>query len=60
MRQYRVFIVDEDGHVTKCIDLHCSNDAIAKDWAKVVSVDKHDVELWHRSTKIAVFKHETH
>ena len=60
MREYRVFIVDEGGNVTNRIDLHCSNDAVAKEWAKVVLADKHDVELWHRNTKIAVFKHETH
>jgi hypothetical protein len=59
MRDYRAFIIGEDGHVTDRINLWCRNDADAKEWAKGL-VDKHDVELWHRKEKIAVFKHETH
>ena len=59
MRQYQVLIVGEDGHVTKRIDLYCSTDAVAKEWANVF-LDKYDVEVWHHNTKIAVFKHKTH
>jgi hypothetical protein len=59
MPDYRALIIGEEGHVINRVDLYCSNDALAKEWAEVLA-GKHDVELWHRKEKIAVFKHETH
>ena len=59
MRDYRALIIDEDGHIINRVNLYCRNDDVAKEWAAVL-VGKHEVELWHRKEKIAVFKHENH
>ena len=57
MTDYRAYLVARDGHFTKAIDLECSDDETAKVQAKQL-VDGHDVELWHRGRKVAVFKHK--
>ena len=54
MRDYRVFVLGEDGHVTNRIDLWCTDDADAKERAKKL-VDGRDMELWHRDQRIAIF-----
>ena len=59
MRDYQAFIIGEDGHVKDRVNLWCKDEADAKEWAKAL-VSNNEIELWHRETKIAVFKHETH
>ncbi len=44
-----------DGHFTKAIDLECPDDEAAMEKAKQL-VNGHDVELWQRQRKVAVFK----
>jgi hypothetical protein len=57
MQDYRVFVLGPDGHVTSRVDLWCTDEADAKERAKQL-VDRHDVELWHRDQRIAIFHHE--
>jgi hypothetical protein len=57
MTDYRAYLVAWDGHFTKAIDLECPDDETAKEQAKQL-VDGHDVELWQRGRKIAMFKHK--
>ena len=44
MPEYRVYIVDSDGHFKSAVALICADDEIAKEQAKQF-VDGHDVEL---------------
>ena len=53
--RYRPYIIGLDGHIIKAIDLHCQKDEAAKARAKQL-IDGHDVELWHGSRQIGVFK----
>ena len=57
MNDYRAFVIGVDGHVTSRIDLWCTDEADARKRAKKL-VDDHDVELWHRDQRIAIFHHE--
>jgi hypothetical protein len=52
---YRAYLVATDGHFTKAIDLECPDDEAAMEKAKQL-VNGHDVELWQRQRKVAVFK----
>jgi len=58
MQDYRAFLIGRDGHVLDRHEFWCVDDDAAKEQAKRL-VDGHDVELWHRDHRIAVFKHET-
>jgi hypothetical protein len=58
LQDYRVYAIGKDGHVLHRHEFWCADDDSAKEQAKRL-VDGHDVELWHRSRKIAVIKHET-
>jgi hypothetical protein len=53
---YRAFVLGPDGHVRDRYDLLCATEDEAKERARHL-VDGHDVELWHRDRKIAVFRH---
>jgi len=55
MQDYRAFVIGVDGHVTNRIDLWCTDEVDAKERAKK---DDHDVELWYRDQRIAIFHHE--
>ena len=57
LRDYRVFVIGRDGHVTSRIDLWCADEADAKERAEKL-VDGHDVELWYRDQRLAIFRHE--
>jgi len=57
LRDYRVFVIGPDGHVTSRIDLWCADEADAKERAEKL-VDGHNVELWYRDQRIAIFRHE--
>ena len=46
MRDYRVYVIGDDGHIQRRFEFHCSDDEEAKEHAKQY-VDGHEVELWH-------------
>jgi len=48
MAEYRAYIMDRDGHVSRAIELVCPDDETAKKQARQL-VDGHNVELWLRS-----------
>jgi hypothetical protein len=54
MPEYRAYIVDSDGHFIRPIQLACSNDECAKEYAKQL-VDGHGVELWQEDRQVAKF-----
>ena len=58
MQDYRAFIIGRNGHIMHRQEFWCEGDEEAKERAKQL-VDGHDVELWHRDNRIAVFKPET-
>jgi hypothetical protein len=55
MKDYRAYIINDDGHFGKAVNLFCEDDEEAKEKAKRL-VDGHDVELWQRERKVALFK----
>ena len=52
--EYRVYLIDSDGHFYQAVPLVCANDDEAIEQAKQL-VNGHDVELWQRDRKIAAF-----
>jgi hypothetical protein len=52
MPGYKVYIVGEDDHFLRAIELDCRDDAAAIEAAKQF-VDGHDVELWQLGRQIA-------
>ncbi len=54
MAEYRAYILDEDGHVSRAVEFVCADDESAKKYARQF-VDGHDVELWQRDRQIATF-----
>jgi hypothetical protein len=57
MQEYRAYIVGDDGHFMRAVDIFCDDDEAAKERAKQL-VDGHDVELWQLDRKIETFKHQ--
>jgi hypothetical protein len=57
MPEYRVYVVGSDGCFLSSVPLDCADDDAAMEQAKQLA-DGHDVELWQRSRKIAVFQHK--
>jgi hypothetical protein len=57
MNEYRAYIIGQDGHIFRRIELICADDKVAKEQAKLL-VASHDVELWQLDRQIEVFKHE--
>jgi hypothetical protein len=57
MPQYRVYIIDSDGHFHNAVPLECPDDAKAMERAEELVVG-HDVELWLHARKIARFEHK--
>jgi hypothetical protein len=57
MQEYRAYIVGNDGHFIRAVDILCEDDDTAKERAKQL-VDGHDVELWQLNRKIETFKHK--
>lgn len=55
MAEYRAYIVGHDGHFQTAVPLDCLDDETAKKRAELL-VDGHDVELWQRTRKVAVFE----
>lgn len=54
MAEYRAYIVCQDGHFLRSVDLVCPNDDSAVEYAKQL-VDGHDVGLWQGARQIASF-----
>jgi hypothetical protein len=54
MSDYRVYIIGDDDHITTRIELDCSDDKAAIEYAKQY-IDGHDIELWQRDRRIARF-----
>jgi hypothetical protein len=57
MAHYRAYIMGDDGHISKAVDLVLKDDAEALEAAKQL-VDGHDVELWERERRIALLKRQ--
>ena len=57
MAEYRAYIMDKDGLISRAIGLVCPDDETAMEYAKQF-VDGHDVELWQHDSRIAMFKHK--
>ena len=49
-----MYIIGENGHFIKAIDLGCADDSAAIESAKQL-IDGHDVELWQQNRKVAWF-----
>ena len=54
MAEYRVYLVDRDGHFFEAVHLTCADDAEAIKEAKGLAIG-HGVELWQLDRKVAVF-----
>jgi hypothetical protein len=54
MAEYRVYLVDRDGHFFDVVPLKCANDSEAMEAAQVLA-DVQPVELWQLARKVAVF-----
>ena len=55
MPDYRAYILRPDGHVHYRVDLHCQDEAQAREKAKALA-NGHDVELWELDRRIERFK----
>jgi hypothetical protein len=57
MSQFRAYVIGQDGHIVRRIDLDkCSDETDAREVAKRL-VDGHDVELWELDRRIERFRH---
>jgi hypothetical protein len=54
VQHYRVYVIGQDGHFIRSIDLSCTDDSAAIESAKQL-IDGHDLELWQSDRKIARF-----
>lgn len=54
MVDYRVYLVNHEGHFCDVIALNCANDEEAKDGARAVA-NGQSAELWQLTRKVAVF-----
>jgi hypothetical protein len=54
MQEYRVYLLDSEGHITSRIDLACEDEEVARQRAKQL-VDGHAVELWQGARLIGEF-----
>jgi hypothetical protein len=54
MAEYRAYIMDKDGLISRAIGPVCPDDKTAMEHAKQF-VDGHDVEVWKRECRIATF-----
>jgi hypothetical protein len=54
MTDYRVYVVGNDGHFVRAVQLDCPDDNAAIESAKQF-VDGLDVELWQRDRRVARF-----
>jgi hypothetical protein len=57
MADYRAYILDDDGRVSRAVAFVCPDDEAAEKYARQF-VDVSDVELWQGSRRIATFDSE--
>ena len=55
MQHYRVYVIGQDGHFIKSIDLSCEDDNAAIAATKPL-IHGHDLELWQQDRMIARFE----
>jgi hypothetical protein len=55
MQDYQAYVIGPDGHITMRVDLHCADEAAAREGAKQL-VNGQAVELWQQDRRIATFK----
>jgi hypothetical protein len=56
MADYRLYLLDSDGHFYSAVALICADDAEAMEQAKQLA-DGHAVELWQLDRKVGTFNH---
>ena len=54
--EYRVYLMDPDGHISQRVDLICNNDNDAKERAQQLA-DICPVELWRGDKFLSRFEH---
>lgn len=55
LRDYRIFVIGVDGHVTDRIDLVCASEEDARERAGLL-VDVNAIELWEGTRRIERFE----
>ena len=58
MPEYRAYIMGDDGHILRPVNLVCEDDEAAKEKARQL-VQSHDVELWQCERRVSVFLADT-
>jgi hypothetical protein len=53
---YRVYILNEEGHISRFRELDCADDEEAKHIAAQM-LDGHDFELWQEKRLVAILRH---
>ena len=54
MRQYRTYLIDQDGRISNAIDMECTDDEQAKECAKKF-LSNRNAELWLEDRLIAIY-----
>jgi hypothetical protein len=54
MSNYRVYVIGDDGHFLRAIQIDCQDDNAAIESARQF-IDGHDIELWQRDRRMARF-----
>jgi hypothetical protein len=55
MQEYRAYLIGQDGHFIRRIDLLCADDGAAKEQAKAL-MGGDAIELWQKGRMIATFE----
>ena len=55
MREFRAYIIDDEGHITLRVDLEVHDEAEARERAKLL-VNGHAVELWEGAARLDRFE----
>ena len=55
MREFRAYIIDDEGHITLRVDLEVHDEVEARERAKLL-VDGYTVELWEGATRLDRFE----
>jgi hypothetical protein len=53
---YRVYILNDEGHISRFRELDCADDEEAKHIAAQM-LDGHDFELWQEKRLVAILRH---
>ncbi len=52
MMEYRAYVIGEDGHFIRAVELFCPDDKAAIEQAKLLTAN-HAVELWQLGRRVA-------